>query len=185
TLSNDGPINEGSPGNLSFSGQFDPSTADTTAGFHYAYDFDNDGTWDVGGATYAAGVTSATASIPASFLDDGPASLTMKGRIIDKDGGFTDYTTLVVVNNVDPTATLSNDGPINEGSPGNLSFSGQFDPSTADTTAGFHYAYDFDNDGTWDVGGATYAAGVTSATASIPASFLDDGPASLTMKGRI
>ena len=34
------------------------------------------------------------------FLADGPASRVVRGRIIDKDGGFTDYTTTITINNV-------------------------------------------------------------------------------------
>ena len=62
-------------------------------------------------------------------------------RIIDKDGGFSEYTTDVTVNNVAPTATLGNNGPVNEGSSATVSFTSPSDPSSADTTAGFHYAF--------------------------------------------
>ena len=53
--------------------------------------------------------------------------------------------------NVSPTAVLGNGGTVTEGAAGSVDFSGAFDPSTADTTAGFRYAYDFDNDGWQDV----------------------------------
>ena len=66
---------------------------------------------------------------------------TVRARIIDKDDGFSSYTSDVTVHNVAPTATLSNNGPIDEGSPATVSFSNQLDPCPADTTAGFHYAY--------------------------------------------
>ena len=55
-------------------------------------------------------------------------------NVIDKDGGFTQYTTVVTVDDVAPTATLSNDGPVDEGSPATVSFSNQLDPSNADTS---------------------------------------------------
>jgi hypothetical protein len=42
--------------------------------------------------------------------DDGPSSRTARARIIDKDGGFTEYTTTVTVNNVAPTATFNATG---------------------------------------------------------------------------
>src|SRR5205807_3317999 len=106
TLGNGGAVNEHSAGSVSFSNPFDPSTADTNAGFHYAYDFNNDGVWDSGDGTYAGSGTSASATVPAQFLDDNPSS-TIKARIIDKDGGHTDYTTIITVNNVAPTASLS------------------------------------------------------------------------------
>ena len=91
---------------MSFSSQSDPSSADTTAGFHYAYDFDNDGTFDVGNGTYAGGVTAASVTVPAAYLSNGPSSRVVKARVIDKDGGFTDYTTTITVNNVPPTVTV-------------------------------------------------------------------------------
>ncbi len=103
-LSNGGAINEGSVGSVSFSGQFDPSTVDTSAGFRYTFDFDNDGTFDSGDGTYSGSGTSASAVVPASFLADGSGTRTVKGRILDKDGGYNDYTTTITINNVAPTA---------------------------------------------------------------------------------
>ena len=50
----------------------------------------------------------------------------------------------VTVDNVAPTATLGNDGPLVEGSSANVSFSGQSDASKADTTAGLRYAFHCD-----------------------------------------
>jgi len=173
TLSNNGPVAEGSAANISFSNQFDPSSADTTAGFHYAFSCTNG---DLSGATYAASGTGA--STPCTF-DDGPATKIVKARIIDKDGGHTEYTTNVTVNNVAPTATLSNNGPVNEGSAATISFSAQSDPSSADTAAGFHYAFSCTNG---NLSGATYAGSGTSA--STPCTF-NDGPATQTVKARI
>src|SRR5262249_23499629 len=95
TLSNNGPVPEGAPSaTVSFSTQFDPSSADTVAGFHYAYDTNNDGTFDVGDGTYAGSVTSASQNVPASLLTEGPSDHTVTARIIDKDGQFTDYQTI-------------------------------------------------------------------------------------------
>ncbi|MDP6467641.1 MAG: Calx-beta domain-containing protein, partial [Pirellulaceae bacterium] len=98
TFSNDGPVNEGGSANVSFASQFDPSTADTTAGFRYAYDYDNDGAFDSGDGTYAGSTTDGdSATVLASYLV-GPGTHTVKGRIIDKDDGFTDYWTDITVN---------------------------------------------------------------------------------------
>src|SRR2546429_7649231 len=96
---------------VSFTNQLDPSNADTAAGFHYAYDCNNG---DLSGATYA-NTAGSSASTTCSY-DDGPSDHTVKARIIDKDGGFSQYTTPVHVNNVAPTADLSASSPINEGS---------------------------------------------------------------------
>ena len=133
-----GPVNEGSTATVSFTNATDPSTTDTAAGFTYRYDFDNDGTFDASGS--AASVT-----VPASYLADGPATRTVRAQIEDKDGGFMEYTTDITVNNVAPTATLGNDGPVDEGSTGTVGFTDALDPSTTDTEAGFVYRYDFDN----------------------------------------
>ena len=116
TLANDGPINEGGSVNVTFSAASDPSNADTSAGFHYAFSCTNG---DLSAATYAGSGTSATTSC--TFNDNG--TRTVKARIIDKDGGFTEYTTDVTVNNVAPTAALANNGPVSEGSPATVSFS--------------------------------------------------------------
>jgi hypothetical protein len=100
----------------------------------------------------------------------------VRARIIDKDGGSTEYTTTVVVNNVAPTAILGNNGPVNEGSPATITFSGQSDPSSTDTAAGFHYAYDCSGGSTTT---ATYSSGsITSATSSCT---YNDGPADKTV----
>ena len=115
TLSNNGPVTEGAPSaTVSFSNQFDPSSADTTAGFHYAYDLNNDGTFDVGDGTYGGSGTATNANVPASLLAEGPSDHTVTARIIDKDGQFTDYTTTIHVNNAAPTLTNIVGDTINE-----------------------------------------------------------------------
>lgn len=172
-LSTSGPIEEGAAATISFSGQHDPSAADTAAGFHYA--FTCDGT-DLSGATYASSGTADSIACP---YDDGPGDHMVRARIIDKDGGYTEYTTVVTVQNVAPTAVLSNSGPIDEGSAVTISFAAQHDPSAADTAAGFHYAIACDGA---DLGSATYAA--SSAADSASCTF-DDGPGSYTVRGRI
>jgi PKD repeat protein len=87
TLGNNGPVSEGSPVTISFSGQADPSTADTAAGFRYSYDWNNDGTFDI--------VDTSSLSQTHTFSAAGTHVVT--GRIKDKDGGFTDLRTTVVV----------------------------------------------------------------------------------------
>ena len=56
-MDNDGPVDEGESATVSFSGQFDPGSIDDSDGFHYAYDFDNDGTWEVGDGSYGGFVS--------------------------------------------------------------------------------------------------------------------------------
>ena len=88
TLSNNGPVNIGANVTISFSNQNDVSTPDKNAGFKYSYDFDNNGTWELTDVTAASATT--------SYAIDG--SKTVKARVKDKDGGFTDYTTTFQVN---------------------------------------------------------------------------------------
>jgi Ca2+-binding RTX toxin-like protein len=61
--------------------------------------------------------------------------------VIDKDGGFTDYQIVVVVNNVAPTALLGFTGPAIAGRPVPVSLTQAFDPSTPDQAAGFRYSF--------------------------------------------
>jgi hypothetical protein len=153
TFSNSGPVNEGNTATVSFSGQFDPSSADTVAGFRYGYDFDNDGTFEI------IDSASASATVPASYLADGPASRTVKGRIKDKDGDFSDYTTTITVDNVPPTVTI-NGAPASspEGTAISLT-STVTDPGTPET---FAYA--------WSVtkNGSPYASGSGAAFSFTP-----------------
>lgn len=99
TLVNDGPVNEGSAATVSFANQHDPSSADSAAGFRYAYSCANA---DLSGTTY--GNSGHNASTSCTFGDNG--AYPVKGRIIDKDGGFTEYVTHATVNNVNPSVTL-------------------------------------------------------------------------------
>src|SRR5205823_6353223 len=85
-------------------------SADTAAGFHYAFDC-NGGS--LVGATYAG---SGTSSSTTCTFPDGPATKPVTGRIIDKDGGFTEYTTNVSVVNVAPSVTAAANQSSDEGS---------------------------------------------------------------------
>jgi hypothetical protein len=102
-------VNEGGTTNVFFSGPFvDPGSPDTP--FHFAYDFDNDGTFDLGNGTYAGSGTASSAAVPSSFLaDDDDSPRTVRGRIIDNDGGFTDYTVNIGINNVAPVVNAGPD----------------------------------------------------------------------------
>ena len=161
TLDNDGPKNEGSVVTMSFTNQYDPGTSDT---FMYSFDWNNDGIYEIVDQTG----TSATHT----WYDDG--AYTVKGKIIDNDGGFTDYLTTVMVNNVAPTATLGNDGPKNEGSVVTVSFTNQYDPGTSDT---FMYSFDWNNDGIYEI--------VDQTDASATYTWYDNDNGAYTVKGRI
>jgi autotransporter-associated beta strand protein len=134
TLGNSGPVSEGGTAAVSVTGQTDPSSVDTAAGFRYAYDFDNDGTFDVGDGTYAGSVATATTTVPARFLVDGPATRTVRARILDKDDGSTDLTTVLTITNVAPAnvAVAATPDTVVENS--TVTLNGSFtDPGTLDT----------------------------------------------------
>src|SRR5207302_6939857 len=83
----------------------------------------------------------APGTIPAhahTYDDNGSYTVTVK--VTDKDGGSDSKTFKVDVANVAPTATLSNDGPVNEGSPVHLYLTSPSDPSAAETGAASHRA---------------------------------------------
>ncbi|WP_081690940.1 PKD domain-containing protein [Conexibacter woesei] len=171
TLSTGGPVDEGSSGTASFSDQADPSSADTAAGFRYAYDLDNDGRWDIGDGTYAGSTTSSSAAVPTT--DDG--TVTVRAAIIDQDGASNTYTKTLTVNNVAPDGTVANDGPVDEGTDAHVTVTRVTDPSSADSAAGIRYAYDVGDDGTWESGGdgRTYATATTATSLTVPTT--DDG----------
>ena len=81
---------------------------------------------------------------------------------------ITSPATTLTITNAPPTATFSNNGPVTVGNTAEVTFTAQADPSSADTTAGFRYSYDFDDDGDWEVGDGTYAGGSTSARPPSP-----------------
>jgi PKD repeat protein len=137
-------VSEGSAINFSLTAPLDPSSADTAAGFTYAFDC-GDGT--------GFGVFSATSSRSCPTADNG--TRTVAGKIQDKDGGVTTYTASVTVDNVAPTATFSAPASVDQGTSIALSLTSPLDPSSADTTAGFTYAFDCGDGGGFGAYGAS------------------------------
>jgi hypothetical protein len=84
----------------------------------------------------------------------------------------------VAVSNANPTARLSNAGPVNEGGTTAVSFAAATDPSPADALA-LRYSFDFNNDGTFEV------VNSTSPTEIVPASYLANGPFARVVRGRV
>ena len=114
---------EGTPATVRFSEPHDPSAADREAGLTYEYDLDGDGTFEPGGAS---------ATVPAT---DGPATLEIRGAILDRDGGRTEYTATVVVTNAAPTASIA--GPQTVPSSGVVALTlSAGDPSPSDELTG-------------------------------------------------
>ena len=79
-------ILEGASATLTFTNQLDPSPNDTLTGFTHSYDCTNDSTFEH---------SSTASSFDCQYSSSG--SFTARGRIADKDGGFTDYTASVEV----------------------------------------------------------------------------------------
>lgn len=122
TFTNPHTISEGDFLTLSFSNPFDPSPADTLAGFYHSFDCTDDGILE------ASESPSSTFDCLYTDNDDFVA----KGRISDKDGGYTDYTTQVTVSNVPPIVDAGSDLSTTQGSL--VAFSGSFtDPGIDDT----------------------------------------------------
>ena len=90
------PIDEGGSSSVSLTSPTDVSSVDAAS---LKYSFACDGLDASLAATYAAAGTTNAASC--SFSDNG--TFTVKGRVYDKDGGGTTYSTSVVVNNASPT----------------------------------------------------------------------------------
>ena len=138
----------------------------------YVYDFDGDGTDDTAGVTYANAVTRRPPTSRRNLTADGPGTVNVRVRVIDKDGGSNVYTADVDVDNVAPTATLA-DVTTAEGTAATVAFTGADDVSAADKAAGFTFEWDADGDGTFTPGDEQR---------HVPA---PDGPATKTIKGAI
>ena len=138
TLANNGPINEGSSATVSFSSQSDPRAADTTAGFHYAS--------AAPAATSRARLRRAgDHRVDQLHLRRRPGAFTVTARIIDKDDGFTEYTTVGHRQQRRADGDLRQQRPGQRGLARRRSASPASPTRRADTTAGFHYAYQLPN----------------------------------------
>jgi Bacterial Ig-like domain len=146
TVTTTGPYtpSEGGTVNVSANG-LDPEGGVVT----YAWDLDGDGTFETVGQT-----------VPFS-ADDGPASQDITVRVTDVGGLTGTAATKVTISDVAPTATFSAPASASAGFPFALSLTSPHDPSTADTAAGFTYAFDC---------GSGYGAFGSASTASCPAS---------------
>ena len=103
TFGSNGSGSGGAAVPISFTDPADPSSVDTAAGFHYAYACDGG---SLATATYAE--NTADASTTCTFTGSGDT--TVRARIIDKDDGYTEYTTVVSHSGGDtipPTTTAS------------------------------------------------------------------------------
>lgn len=96
-------VDEGGSATLSLVDAADAASADASAGFRYAFDIDANGTWDSGDGTWDGSPASSEMTVPASRLPS-LGNYSLKGRVLDKDGGFTDYVQTITVADDDPDA---------------------------------------------------------------------------------
>jgi cyclophilin family peptidyl-prolyl cis-trans isomerase len=154
---------EGQPFTVTLGGT-DPSTVDAQQ-LRYSLDINNDGTFDVTNATSG----SFTVTAP-----DGPATLSLRARVIDKDGAFVDFVRQVSVNNAAPTGVFDIPASVPEGRELTITLVGS-DPGTVDA-ASLRYDLDINNDGSWDLTNSTTGVFV------IPGR---DGTSTLAFRGRV
>jgi PKD repeat protein len=139
-ISNNGPVGEGNPVNVVLSGASDASAADAVA-LRYVFS-SSAATRDA--ATFATGSAADAQSF--TFNDNGV--YTVYARILDKDGGYSDYQTDVTVSDVAPTVGSISTPAAPAAVQTAISVSAPFnDPGAADT----HTA-------TWDWGDGTSSA---------------------------
>ncbi len=159
-LGGDATAAEGSPYTLNLGAVTDPGQ-DTITG--YTIDW-GDGVIDT--------VTGSPANTTATHtFDDGPAGRTVNVTVSDEDGTFLAGSLGVQVLNAAPTAVLQTNDGVVYGNSATATLSSPFDPSTADTAAGLHYAFSLDTDTT---GAATYAS-TAGSTNSVDFGVLDAG----------
>jgi len=164
TKSFDSSVAEGSSINLALTSPSDPSSADTTAGFTYAF--------RCAGGYSAFGPSS---SATCSTNDDG--ALAVGAKIKDKDDGVTEYTDTVIVNNVPPTITNITASAQNVLAGKDVTFTGTAtDPSSVDTTAGFFWQ--------WAVDGGALGTFGTQGNSQFKHSFSDCGSHSVSAKAK-
>jgi PKD repeat protein len=138
--SGEGDLTEGTAAVYAFANAADPSAADQAAGlrFTYAADFNKDGVIDAteefDGSPDARAIT---------FPEDG--NYNVRGRVYDRDGGYSEYFLPVVVHNMAPTIE-SVSGPTSALPPG----------GTATLSATFHDDGHLDtHTAVWDWGDGT------------------------------
>jgi len=127
TLSATASVTYGTAIFASMTDELDPSADDTTAGFRYAFNLDPSALTN---ATYA----NSSADPSDSFLLDA-GTHTIFARIIDKDGGFTQYGTTVVVNRASLVVYADDQSKVYDGSPF-TAFTTTFDGFIASDHAG-------------------------------------------------
>ena len=152
SVTNNGPINEASNASITVTAS-DPAGA--LDPLMYAFDCDNDSVFEIG--------PQAANNALCAFPDDGNFTVTV--QVTDDDGGVGIGSTVVTVNNVDPTInSVTNDGPVAEGSSATVTVNATDPAGINDPLA---YEFDCDNDAAYEVG--------PQPDSSTDCTFLDDG----------
>ena len=162
TINAPSPVNSGASFTVQLNGGTDLGTNDIPA-LQYAFDCGDGGGFN---AFDVATSRSCTASQP--------NSQTVKGRIRDQDGGETEYSTTVSVNNAAPVANAGGAKTGTEGSPVTLNGTGSTDSDGTITTYAWTYAVV-----SADLGADCVIANAGMATASITCN--DDGSFTVTL----
>jgi len=162
TVSAGGPytVDEGSSITVTGSGT-DPDGDPIT----FAWDLDNNGTFETAGQT---------AIFSAAALD-GPTTRTVSVRATDNGGLTATTSTTITVANVAPTATLHAPSSGLAGSDFVISLTDSFDPSVADTAAGFTFAFNC---------GPGYGAFGSTSSVSCPTTVTGDRSAGAKIKDK-
>jgi uncharacterized protein len=153
--------NAGGPYAVDEGGSTTLAGAGAGQGLTYEWDLDGDGTFETAGQSPVFSAASL----------DGPATRQVTLKVSDGELSATSTATVQVAN-VAPTATFTASPAVDAGSPVALALTAPSDPSTADTAAGFSYAF--------DCGSGTFVAS-SGPAATCPTA--DTG--SLTVRGRI
>ena len=145
---------------VSFTNPTDPSPSQTSDGFTYSYDFDDDGTFMHDGVSYA-NLSNASENVPSDLLAQ-PGSFVVRLRISAQDTTYTDYNTIISVPAVPPAVTIGSNqsGTATPGTPfalTNVTFTDPF-YSTALTNWSFTSTIDW-GDGTSSPGVVTVTQG--------------------------
>ena len=120
------------------------SLADMEAGLHYAFECNGR---SLATATYAS--SGAASSTNCTYADNG--SYTVRAKIMDKDGGSTEYTKTIIIHNAPPSVSAGLDQRVSEGQP--VGLNGTFsDPGKADSHK-FQWRLVSSTNGQWVPGG--------------------------------